>query len=293
LDEGILENARSMVATEDLIADDLLDEIQRTRADITNQHDEAAQLREEIQSLRDDLQARLDKIEDERRDVIYAARRNAEEDLEGFKRELRKMRNDLRSVGMPLEKVNALQEAVEKLSEWTQEPLDEDAIEMPQDIDWIPRVGDTVYLDTLNAEGTIVELDEREAQVQVGSLRVRAGYNDMRQRTRSEKRAAKRGHKRDYKASDPTPPQVESPGLELDLRGQRVDEAIEQLDRYIDAAYTSGLPFGRVIHGKGTGRLRQAVREYVGTHPLISKVTGANPNEGGSGVTVIHMVPLS
>lgn len=293
LDERILENARTMVATEDLIADDLLDEIQRTRAEIAEQHEKAELMREEIQSLRDELQVRLDKIEDERRDVIHAARRNAEDDLEGFRRELRKLRNDLRSVGMPLEKINALQEAVEKLSEWTQEPMDVDAIEMPRDIDWIPRVGDTVYLDTLNAEGTIVELDEREAQVQVGSLRVRARFNDMRQRTRSEKRAAKRGHKRDYQASDPVPPQVESPGLELDLRGKRVEEAIEQLDRYIDAAYTSGLPFGRVIHGKGTGRLRQAVREYLGTHPLISKVTGANPNEGGSGVTVIHMVPLN
>jgi len=294
LDEVIIDNARKMVATEDLVADDLLDEIQRTRAEITAQHEEIAALRQELQDKRDDLQARLDQIEDERRDVIHAARRNAETDLDDFRKELRRMRNDLRSVGMPLEKINALQEAVEKLAAWTQEPLDgDDAMEMPADIDWIPRVGDTVFLDSLNAEGTIVELDEREAQVQVGSLRVRAKYNDMRQRSRSEKRAAKRGHKRDYKASDPTPPPVESPGLELDLRGQRVEEAIEQLDRYIDAAYTSGLPFGRIIHGKGTGRLRQAVREYLGTHPLISKVTGANPNEGGSGVTVIHMVPLA
>jgi len=139
----------------------------------------------------------------------------------------------------------------------------------------------------------IVELDDKEAQVQVGSLRIRAKYNDIRKRTRSEKRTKKRGHVREYEPSDTLPPIVKSPGMELDLRGQRVEEAIEMLDRYVDAAYTSGLPFGRIIHGKGTGRLRQAVREYLTDHTLISKVTQGQANEGGSGVTVVHMVPIT
>jgi len=86
-------------------------------------------------------------------------------------------------------------------------------------------------------------------------------------------------------------PDVKSPGLELDLRGQRVESAIERLDQYVDAAYSSGLPFARIIHGKGTGALRKAVREHIESHPLISKVETAHPNEGGDGVTVIHMTP--
>ena len=89
------------------------------------------------------------------------------------------------------------------------------------------------------------------------------------------------------------PPVVESPGIELDIRGKRVEEALEIIDRYVDAAYTSGLPFGRIIHGKGTGRLRQAVRQYLSDHSLISKVTQGQNNEGGAGVTVIHMVPIT
>ena len=84
-----------------------------------------------------------------------------------------------------------------------------------------------------------------------------------------------------------------SPGMELDIRGQRVEEALEILDRYINAAYNSGLPFGRIVHGKGTGRLRQAVRMYLNDHALISKVTQGLQNEGGAGVTVIHMVPIT
>ena len=294
LTEDIIQDARTMVATEELQADDLLDEIQRTRAEIRDQHHEISTLREKLTTQRDDLQARLDNIEDERRDVIRAARRHAEEDLEDFNKELRKMRNELRTAGMPVETINALQAAAEKMANWTKAPLDDaEEVQQLEDIDWVPRIGDTVFLDTLNAEGTIVELDDKEAQVQVGSLRVRAKYNDMRKRTRSEKRVEKRGHVRTYEATDPLPPKVESPGMELDLRGKRVEEALEILDRYVDAAYTSGLPFGRIIHGKGTGRLRQAVRQFLTEHTLVSKVTQGQNNEGGAGVTVIHMVPIT
>ena len=294
LDAAIVADARGMVATEDLAADDLLDEIQRTRAETRLQHEEIVYLREQLTAQRDDLQARLDNIEDERRDVIRAARRHAEEDLSDFNQQLRKMRNELRSAGMPAETLNALKAAAEKMANWTNAPLD-DAEEAQQldDVDWLPRIGDTVFLDTLNAEGVIAELDEKEAQVQVGSLRVRARYGDMRRRNRSERRSAERGHVRQYEPSDLPPPQAKSPGMELDIRGQRVEEALEILDRYINAAYNSGLPFGRIVHGKGTGRLRQAVRMYLKDHALVSKVTQGLQNEGGAGVTVIHMVPIT
>ena len=290
----IIADARGMVASGDLQADDLLDEIQRTRADIREQQFEVDQLQQHLSGQRDDLQARLDNIEDERRDVIRAARRHAEEDLAAFNQELRKMRNELRAAGMPAATINALQAAAEKMASWTNAPLD-DAEEVRQldDVDWLPRVGDTVFLDTLNAEGVIVELDDKAAQVQVGSLRVRAKYTDMRKRNRSEKRAKERGHVREYQPVDMLPPAVESPGMELDIRGKRVEEALEIIDRYVDAAYTSGLPFGRIIHGKGTGRLRQAVRQYLSDHSLVSKVTQGQNNEGGAGVTVIHMVPIT
>lgn len=289
----IVEDARGMVATDSLVADDLLDEIQRTRREIQLQRDEAAELRDRLDEQRVDLQARLDKIEDERRDVVRAARRNAEQELEDFRKELKKLQQELRLAGLPLDKLRALQEVTDKLGGWIDEPLDDDEVERLQDSDWTPRVGDTVFLDTLNSEGTIVELDAREATVQVGSLRVRAKLRELRKRTRSERRAAERAPRTAIPRTETLPPQVESPGLELDLRGHRVEEAIEKLDRYIDAAYLSGLPFGRIIHGKGTGKLREAVRHYLEHHTLVSKVSQGEQSEGGAGVTVIHIAPLA
>ena len=293
LDRAIVADARGLVATEDLEADDLLDEIQRTRAEIRLQHAELEHLQGQMTEQRDELQARLDNIEDERRDVIRAARRHAEDDLAEFNKQLRKMRVELRSAGMPAETLNALKAAADKMANWTNAPLDDDEMERLEDIDWAPRVGDTVFLDTLNAEGVIAELADKEAQVQVGALRVRARFRDMRRRTRSEKRAAERGHVRKFEPAEAQLPKSESPGMELDIRGQRVDDALEILDRYINAAYNAGLPFGRIIHGKGTGRLRHAVRLYLREHLLVSKVTQGQQQEGGAGVTVIHMAPIT
>jgi DNA mismatch repair protein MutS2 len=292
LDNTIIDDARTLVATEDLVADDMLDEIQRTRQEITKQHDEIQALRDELAQKRYELQKRLDNIEGERRDVLRDARRDAEHDLETFKNELKKMRNEARQMGLSMEQIQALQQAAEKMSEWTKMPLDENEVEQLDDVDWNPKLGDTVFLDTLNSEGEIVEMDVKEAVVRVGNLRVRAKYGDIRRRNRDEKRVDEAKSRTRERPPMLTPrPMVESPGLEIDLRGERVETALEKLDRYIDAAYLSGLPFGRIIHGKGTGKLRTAVRDYLHAHALVSKVTGAEENEGGSGVTVIHIVP--
>lgn len=293
LDETIIDDARQFVATEELVADDLLDEIQRTRHEITAQRDETEAIRDDLALQKYKLQERLDNIEDERRDVIRTTRRNAEGELEEFQKELKQLRVDMRSAKAPLEKIQALQAAAEKMTSWTQAPLDEDEVQQLEDVDWTPKLGDTVFLDTLNSEGTIVELDHKEAMVQVGTLRVRAKYTDIRKRSRSERREdeVKNRHKVKKVRTSSQMPQIASPGLELDLRGQRVEEALEKVDRYIDAAYLSGLPFGRIIHGKGTGKLRHAVREFLRHHVLVSKAEEAKPNEGGSGVTVIHLAP--
>ncbi len=295
LDEEMIEAARGLVTTEDLIADDMLDEIQRTRHELLNQNATITRLRKDIEDQRDELQARLDKIEDERRDVIRAARRHAENEMDEFKKELRRLQSDLQRAGFPLDQVRAIQEAATKIIEWTQSPIDEDEVERIKDEDetWKPRVGDTVFLDALNAEGIIVELDGKEAMVQVGTLRVRAKLGEVRKRNRSEKRAAERGRRIVAPRTEILPPLAASPGLELDLRGERVEQAIERLDRYISAAYMSGLPFGRIIHGKGTGKLREVVREFLTGNALVSKVSMGEPREGGAGVTIVHMVPIT
>jgi DNA mismatch repair protein MutS2 len=75
----------------------------------------------------------------------------------------------------------------------------------------------------------------------------------------------------------------------LDLRGNRVEDAMEALERYLDSAYLAALPWVRIIHGKGTGRLREAVRELLQKHPQIKSVEAGKQGEGGDGVTVAKL----
>lgn len=291
LDEAILEDARGMVATEDLIADDLLDEIHRTREDIRRQQAAIAEMREQIEQERAELVVRLNSSEEERRNIIAAARRDMQRELDEFRQEMRRLRKDLREASLPLDSLRQVQSVLDGLGAQITQPI-VNAVDLPADSTWAPKLGDAVWLETLKSEGTIVELERDEATVQIGSLRVRSKIAELKKPTRSEAKELKRRRTSAY-APDAVPemttPKPASPGLELDLRGTRVEDAIERLEEYIDAAYLSGLPFARIIHGKGTGALRRAVQDLVRQHPLISKVTAAAPKEGGDGVTIIHI----
>lgn len=291
LNPEIIEDARSMVATEELIADDLLDELHRTREDIRRQQEEITETREEIEQQHAELRARLNAVEEERRNIIAAGRRSMQQELDDFRKEIRRLRNDMRDASLPLETLRAVQQGVESLEGAITKPMG-DGVQMPEGIDWTPHLGDAVWLETLKAEGTITELDKEEAMVQIGNLKVRANLRELKKPTRAERKVLKRKRASTYEYSpEVTVPKGQSPGLELDLRGARVEDALRRLDEYVDAAYLSGLPFARIIHGKGTGALRRAIQERVRDHALISKSVTAPPKEGGEGVTIIYMAP--
>ena len=80
-----------------------------------------------------------------------------------------------------------------------------------------------------------------------------------------------------------------SPGLELDLRGMTAEDIIQPLEKYLDDAVLAGLPFVRIIHGKGTGKLRQKVRRMLLDSPQVKFIEKGKDSEGGEGVTVAHL----
>jgi DNA mismatch repair protein MutS2 len=81
----------------------------------------------------------------------------------------------------------------------------------------------------------------------------------------------------------------DAPPLEYDFRGWRAEEAIEEMDRRLDEAAVAGMPFLRVIHGKGTGALRKALRDYFRGHPAVKDVETAPIEQGGEGVTIVRL----
>src|SRR5262249_1370516 len=133
-----------------------------------------------------------------------------------------------------------------------------------------------------------------------GRLRVRAKLDELQKRSRGEQKSERRSHNASVAVSAEKRGERErqtvrgtSPGLELDLRGTTVEEAVNRVDSYIDAAYVAGLPFVRIIHGKGTGALRKAIRDVLHDHPLVSRYARGDEKEGGDGVTVVNLANMN
>lgn len=308
--DAIITFARSELNPADLRAEDLLDEIHRQR-DLSRQARASAEkARQDVEELRKALSARLERIEDERRAVLEEVRTEAEAQVHSLEEELGLARRALLRARQPLDALNTVEEQVEALKDSVNEPV-ERRVQPLDDIGSADvasavglrrqrrplRLGDRVHLRTLKAQGIVTALGEEEAEVQVGVLRVRARLADLQLFSESSQSNQPTPANRRKKpgienhASSP-PPSVSlhaSPGMELDLRGQRTDEALEALDRYLDAAYLAGLPFVRIIHGKGTGKLRQAVREVLGGHPQVKSFESGGDKEGGEGVTVAKL----
>jgi DNA mismatch repair protein MutS2 len=309
LDPTIIDDARSMVATADLEAEQLLDEIHRQRDAARAERAEAEVLRQKAAEHERRLAARLDGLDAERAALLDAARAESQKELEAVRADLEETRRRVRHIldsarpaalaGMDrAAAAAALDEAEEQLEEIASRPL---PVAAPVARPAAPsgaarrglRLGDTVFLPSLNAEGQVISLSPTEAEVQVGRLRVKARVSELTRK--GETTADRRPPTTNYQ-SPTTSPQASissashsSPGLELDLRGQTVEDALPALERYLDAAYLAGLPWVRIIHGKGTGKLRQAVRDELRRSPLVKSQETAEDREGGEGVTVARL----
>ncbi len=289
LDGEVLTRARSLVgegktALEDLIAtfearaQALEEELATARAEAQ----EATKARKEYQDRAGSLRSRKDEIvgqaleEAERivgeanarvertiREIkeAQAAReqtRAAREDLEGFKEQVEAKRSTKRRAPTP-------------------RPAQAKAASGPI------RVGDHVRLDDGEAVGEVLELDEKEALVALGQIKVRAGL----------KRLAKVGAPSTKRRARKTERRTAMPMLDaqrrVDLRGQRVEEAIPVVMRLVDDAGMAGLETVEVLHGTGTGALRAAIREYLAGRAEVAHLADAPWEEGGPGVTVVSL----
>ncbi len=293
---AIITTARSMVTTEDLAVDNLLDEIHKTRDEIRLALDRAHQAEGEAKALREELHERMAVIADERHHLLMETQQQGEAELEDLRRELRRLKRQMEAAGQPLDAIRELQKNVSEIQAEDYIGTSE-AVEDDEERETSTRqfhLGDMVWVSSLKSEGQVVEITEAELEVMVGRLRVRARPNEIeRLSSKARKKATRRREKQvsiPYNPDIVTPERPASPGLELDLRGNRVDDALPRVEDYLNAAYLSGLPYVRIIHGKGTGALRKAVRETLTQHPLVSKQASASEKEGGNGVTVVHLV---
>src|SRR5439155_4914564 len=127
--------------------------------------------------------------------------------------------------------------------------------------------------------------DRGMADVAAGALRLRVPVASLR-----EAPSADEGLEARLRSTRPVVAgSAQSVPLQLDLRGARAEEALAELDRYLNDAAVAGIHRLRVVHGKGTGALRAAVREMLASHPLVREHAPASQNEGGDGATIVRL----
>jgi DNA mismatch repair protein MutS2 len=288
--EAIVASARQELDPTDLRTEDLLDEIHRQR-DLARQARSAAEsARREAETLQTELVERLEQIEDERHTLLEKAREQSERQIEELQEEVRRIRRELAHLRQPVEALAPIEEQVQALEEVVEKRVERSLPTIKdRPLRRAIRLGDKVRLRSLNTQGVITALSEDDAEVQVGMLRVRTRLSELALSSDTAEPPTKQARSEAPPASSASLPA--SPGLELDLRGQRADEAQAALERYLDAAYLAGLPWVRIIHGKGTGRLREVVRQALQGHPHVRSFEAGGDKEGGEGVTVVKLQP--
>ncbi|MFT3890554.1 MAG: endonuclease MutS2 [Anaerolineales bacterium] len=289
LPQPIIESARGEISPDDLRADKLLDDIRKERNRTSRERQKLEKARDKLETQNTELQKRLEKIEDERRDVLAKARAEGELEVAVLKRNIDSLKSELKKAKQPLEAIKSIEEKIEKIEEKVEAPVERQTSNVARDVpQGLVKLGERVTVSTLGAEGVVTALGESDAEVQIGSLRVRARLVDLVRRSGDpvvseqppvEKQKAE-GSPRTALSG------TKSPGIELNLRGKLVDEGLEELEKYLERAYSAGLLFVRIVHGKGTGKMREAVRGALKASPYVTSYEEPKENEGGSGVTV-------
>jgi len=299
LPQSIIESAKGEINPDDLRADKLLDDIRKERNRTSRERQKLEKARDRFEAQTKELEKRLEKIEDERREVLAKARAEGELEVAILKRNIDSLKSQLKKAKQPLDAIKTIEEKIEEIEEKVEAPVERKSEKSPITNYQLLKLGERVSVSTLNTEGVITALGESDAEVQIGSLRVRARLTDLVRRGQEEQPEEKKNSSTMLRAGDERKQDVEggraalsgtkSPGLELNLRGKLVEDGLEELDRYLERAYSSGLLFVRIVHGKGTGRLREAVRNALRSSPYVASFEEPKDNEGGAGVTVARM----
>lgn len=293
----ILESAERTVSPEDLSGAGLLDEINRLHELARKARSQADRARSLAENERREWQRKIEEVENEKERILSETYADTQSELGELREEIARLRRAYVNARLPLSSIQELEsdvkavkaeaKKVEKAIEKTVEKNHEALLK-----DRPFKLGQKVRVRSLGSDSLAVlsALQDDEAEVQLGMLRMRIPLSSLRHPNQSGEEEAESAAP-PVRPAERTPAPVfrASPGLELDLRGMTGEDIVQPLEKYLDDAALAGLPFVRIIHGKGTGKLRQEVRRLLLDAPQVKFIEKGKDSEGGEGVTVAHL----
>lgn len=288
LPDYIIEDAKRHITQDKESFEDLLANLENSRITIEKEQAEIEAYKREIQTLKERLESKQEKIDQSRDRIIREANEEAREILQNAKeladetiRTFQKAGNaSIKDLEKSRRRVNEkISEKNEKLSLKAEAPSHK-ALK-PNQI----KLGDSVKIVSMGLKGTVSSLPDKNGRlfVQCGIIRSQVSLNDLvlleEETVRTEKMQRSSSGKLKMSKSY-------SVSTEINLLGKTVDEAIFELDKYLDDAYLAHLPNVRIVHGKGTGALRKAVQNYLRKNKTVKSFRQGEFGEGDAGVTI-------
>ena len=288
LSQDIIEDASEFISEESVDFENVLKSIEKDRSIIER---EKLELREEIYKYKENnekLKKEIDKQKNKQDRLIEDAKTEAKQILLNAKENVRLIMDEIKEVKEELssEQARRLQDVNDTLRSSLDETIPgSKTIEIKKAKAPIKslKVGDSVHADSLNADGTVIDIDKngKDVLVQIGMMKVKLPKNSL-SKSDLQKESQKNKTKKLIRSKSKY---VKS---EIDIRGKTFDEAQPIIEKYIDDAYLAGLKSVRIIHGKGSGVLREKVKNYLKSKANIKSCKDAAYNEGGSGVSVVE-----
>lgn len=292
LDQRIIRGARRFLGSAGVRMENLLEGLQSERKAVEDERFRLSMERAEAEYQRKQLEEERHQVETQRIQILNEARIQAQRELDAVQSELSKIKGEVKRGNLHQEHLGELRRRARDLEEKTTrvpEPVRSRQSEThEQRLEGPLQIGDTVRVLSFGQTAELLGLspDRGEAEVQMGPMRLRVNVDNIERI--SKRKASADGHER-HGITRPLLDARPEVSTQLDIRGWRVEDALEELETYLNDAVLSGMFSVRVVHGKGTGALRAAIREQLVHHPLVKSFASASPQEGGDGVTIIKL----
>ena len=286
MDDEILGKARRSLSPHHTEIESLIADLQEQRQAAETDRRAQAAARQRAETEHRDLQARVSELESERARLLERASQQLNQELAEARAQIRRSlkeldRGEREAIDAAREELTPAEKTAERFA--TKRGSRRESAEP------LPAIspGDQLWLrdatgNPLSQPGEALgEPADGEIEVLLGAIRAKVKLADI---DRVDKPSQKTERTAAWSlGDDPISPDVA-------VRGMTIEEALQEVDRHLDSAFLAGLPHVRIIHGKGTGTLRRAVREALYKHPLAKSLTSAEQREGGEGVTVVELV---
>lgn len=288
----IIEDARERLSEQDVSFEDLLSDLERSKRTIEKEQEEIAAYKRELQQLKTQAKQKQDRAESQKEEILRKAREEASAILRDAKETADETMKNFRKFGKEGISSAEMERERERLRQKIKDNDSKNQLKTKKPQKQYKasdfKLGESVRVLSMNLTGTVRSLPDARGNlsVQMGILRSQVNISDLEiidEAPAYTPKNLRKTHSGKIKMSKSL-----SVSPEINLLGKTVDEAIAELDKYLDDAYLSHLNSVRIVHGKGTGALRKGIHQYLRKQKHVKSFRLGEFGEGDAGVTIVE-----